>query len=319
MIEIAEFLHYGTIACAVGMSAFGVAIGEGITSSAALQAMDTQPSAKGDISKITMFCVALIETAAVMGLTMSLFLLGAEGHTAHYTGIAELGILFAICLPGLVIGLVSAMPARAACLALARQPFFTQKIFRFTLIAQAMIQAPVIFGFIIAMFIKAQAQDVTTLSESIRLVASGLCIGLGSIGPALGMAIFTRNACEGLGVNRNAYNKIFSFTLISGALIETSMIFSLIISIKLTTTSTLESSSPLLTSIALLSAALCTGLGSIGPGISSGRTSGAACQQIAVKPELHNILSFASMANQSIIDTCALYAVILSLLLILWS
>ena len=75
----------------------------------------------------------------------------------HMPALLNLGIAFAISLSGFVLGLVSALPAQQAVLAIARQPFFSQKIFRFMLITQSIIQTPIVFGFIIAMFIKDQA------------------------------------------------------------------------------------------------------------------------------------------------------------------
>ncbi|MFI5332666.1 MAG: hypothetical protein ACHQVS_01040 [Candidatus Babeliales bacterium] len=316
MMLTSDYLHYGTIALAAAINAVGVGIGEGITSRAAIEAINIQPHAKTDIIKTAVFGMALIETAAIMGITVALILLiSTQTNTSDYARIAESGIALAICLPGLFIGFVSAFPAQEACLSIARQPFFSQKILRFMLLTQSVLQTPIISGFIIAMLIRAQAEYVTTLAQGLQLLASGLCIGLGSIGPSIGLGIFARTACKSISINRDAYNRLLSFTLVSQAIIETSVIFALVISILIVF------ANPALTivgGLALLGAAISTGLGTFGAGISNGRTSAATCKAIALNPDTYTQLSRTSMIAQSLIDTTPIYALIVSIILIFW-
>ncbi len=315
MIEGGEIFHYATIGLVVGMTSIGVGIGEGLTGVAALEASNIQPQARGEINKTAMFAMALIETAAIIGLLISFMLLveNLEGRT-FYAHFSQLGIAFALCLPGFVLGIVSAAPAQEACYAIARQPFFTQKILRFMLITQSVLQTPIIFGLIVTMFIKSQAVSALTMTDSLRLIASGMSIGLGSIGPAFALSHFARTACKGIGINRNAYGTLFSFTMFSQAIIETPVIFAFIISILLLimnidTTSEWKG-------IAFFASALCIGLGTIGPGISSGRVAAAACEQIAYHPENDSAIRRASFLGQSIIDTSAMYALLIAILIL---
>lgn len=314
MIELSDLIHYGTIGLTVGISSVGVGIGEGITSGAALDAMNQQPSARDDIAKAAILGMALIETAAIMGVSMAIILLRGN-PISSYGYCAELGVLLAVCFSSLTIGLISALPTREACYAIARQPFFAQKIMRFMLMTQSILQTPIIFGFIVAVTIKNQAATIETFEECLKLISAGLCIGLGSIGPAIGLAQFAKTACRGIGTNREAYNKLFSFMLISEAMIETPIIFSLIISMLILLTP-LPAAYPLTKAIAFLAAAICTGLGTFGPGLSSGRTSSAACEQIALNPDQYELLSRVSMFSQGLIDTSAIYSLLISLWLI---
>lgn len=313
MLELSEVIHYGTIALTVGISSLSVGIGEGMTSGAAIDAINQQPAARDDIAKAALLGMALIETAAIMGTSIAIILLRSEPETI-YGHIAELGVMFAVCFSSFAIGLVSALPTREACFSIARQPFFSHKISRFMLLTQSILQTPIIFGFIIAIMIKNEAASIQTLEESLKLIAAGLCIGLGSIGPAIGLARFAKTACRGIGINRESYNKLFSFMLVSEAIIETPIIFSLVISLLILMTPL--PAAALTKSIALLAAGLCTGLGTLGPGISSGRTSAAACEQIALNPELYLTLSKVSMFAQGLIDTAAIYALVISIMLI---
>jgi F0F1-type ATP synthase membrane subunit c/vacuolar-type H+-ATPase subunit K len=319
MTEVTALLHHIIIAMTVAINAISVGIGEGIAGRAALQALNTQPSARSEITNIATLGMALIETAAIVGISIAFILLLTPSKKPDlFFSLAELGIAFAICLPGFFVGLVSALPTQAACLAVARQPFFAQKILQFMLISQSLIQTPIVFGFIVAMFIKSQTAAVDTLPEALRLMASGICVGFGSIGPAVGMASFAKAACEGIGWNRNSYNQLLTFTFISEAIIETPIIFSLVITMLLLSSTTLTKADPLLSGIAMLSAGLGMGIGTIGPGIGSGKIAAQACRQIALGPENYGSLSRLSMFAQGMIDTCAIYTLLIAIILILW-
>jgi len=316
MGEMANILHYCSIALVVGANAISVGIGEGLVGYAAIDATSNQPEANNEVSRLAILGMALTETAAIIGVSMALILImGTMPENQNlYSGPSEIGIALAISLSGLAIGLVSAWPAVGACYSIARQPFSGNKILRFMLITQSMIQTPIIFSFIIAMLIRNQISTIDTVAESLRMIASGLCVGLGSIGPSIGLAKFGKTACMSIGINKKSYNQLFSFTLISAAIIETPIIFALVVGLFLIS----SPASTILQSIAMIGAALCIGLGTIGPGIASGKSASRACIQIAKNPTIYSYLSKVSMFAQGMIDTAAIYAFIISLSLILF-
>jgi F-type H+-transporting ATPase subunit c len=315
MEHIADLLHYGTIALAVGINSAGVGIGEGISGKAALQAMNIQPKARADIAKTAILGMALGETAAFIGVSVAAMLLFSTLETTLYTGIAEISIALAVCIPGFFIGIISSLPAQQACLSIARQPFFSKKILYFMIINQSILQTPIIFGFIIAMFIKGQMACVSTYAESLRLFATGLCIGIGSIGPSIGLGIFARAACKNISINRQAYDQLFSFVIVSQALIETPIVFSLTISLLLAFSA--YALTPSL-GIAYLCAGACMAIGTLGSGISSGLTAACACKQIAFNTDNSNEISRTSILAQGLIDTSAIYTFIIACALIFW-
>lgn len=320
MIELAECFHYGTIAGIVGLSSFGAGIGQGLTGNEAIKAMDIQPQARGDIGRTAIMGMALIDTASILCLTVAFMLIfGAQsGGQSLYSNIADLGILFALSLPGFAIGIISAAPARQAVMSIARQPFFSAKISRFMLICQSVIQTPIIFGFIIAVLIKTSSCACTDIMDSLRLVATGMAIGLSSLGPIIGLGAFAKAACHGLGINRNAYSSLLTMTFISNAIIETPIVLSLVIALALFA-DTPTSPNNIIDGIRVLSAALCIGIGTFGPGISSGRTSATACHEIAKNPANYGTLSRVSLFAQGLIDTCAIYAFLIALSIVLFA
>ncbi len=320
MYNSADFIHYGVIACTIIANALSVGISQGLTSYSALNAINRQPDARGDILRTALIGMTLIETVAILALLVAILLLINTSHSTNnfFEYVSEIGIACAIGITGLVVGLASSAPAQAACHAVARQPLSTQKIFSFMLMTQVLIQTPIISGFIVSLFIQGQAAYATCLSDSLRLIASGLCVGIGSIGPAIGLGIFSRAAINGLSKNIQSYNKLLTFTFISEAIIETPLIFCLIIAITLLFVVPHPNSENLIDGIIFLAAGLCTGLGTLGTGISSGATGAAACTQIAHNPEAYGVISRASMLAQGLIETVVIYAVLLSFMMLLF-
>ena len=295
----------------VGLSSFGAGIGQGLTGRTAMQAMDIQPQARIDIGRTAIMGMALIDTASILCLTVAFMMVfGARtGGQALYTNIADLGILLALSLPGFVIGIVSSLPARESCMAIARQPFFSAKISRFMLICQSVIQTPIIFGFIIALLIK--SSSCVSIIDSLRLVATGAAVGLSSLGPIIGMGAFAKTASHGLGINRQAYPSLLTLTFVSNAIIETPIVLSLVVALALYGEDIDPNS--VLDGIRVVCAALCIGIGTFGPGISSGRASAVACREIAKNPASYSTLSKVSLFAQGLIDTCAIYAFLIAL------
>lgn len=320
MYTSSEFLHYGAIAASIVFSSIAVGIGQGLISWSALNATDRQPAAQDDVTRVAIIGMTLVETVAILALLISILLLmyTTANNSNVFANYSEIGIIAAMGITGLVIGLASALPAQAACHAVARQPFFGHRISGFMLMTQVLIQTPMISAFLVSLFIQAQSGSATTITDSLRLIASGLCVGLGSIGPAIGLSTFSKAAVNSLGRNTKAYDKLLSFTFISEALIETPVIFCLIISITLLFIVPHAPTDNPIDGIIFLAAALCTGLGTLGAGISSGATAAAACTQIGNNPDAYNILSRTSILAQSLIETMVLYTVILSLLMILF-
>lgn len=308
-------IHYTTVALTVCISSLSAGLGEAITSVASLQASDRQPHAHGSIVRAAILGMAVIETTAILGVFVAILLLRSDAAyaTSFYTNLASIGIIFAMGIPGLVLGFVSARPAQATCIAIARQPATNKKLTAFMIMTQALIQTPLIAGLVVTLLIYQQAAHITQLSDCLRLIASGLCIGIGSIGPALALSQFARTACHGIGINKSCYSVLLPFTLLSGAMIETPVIFAMAVSLLLL----FQTSPTLLSGILCLAAGLCAGVGTLFPSLSSGQTATVACAGIARNIETYQALSRTSFFVQGIIDTCAIYTIVVAFLLII--
>jgi F0F1-type ATP synthase membrane subunit c/vacuolar-type H+-ATPase subunit K len=183
------------------------------------------------------------------------------------------------------------------------------------LITQSVIMTPNIFGFLIALLINLKVSTVDNYIGALQLLAAGLCIGIGSIGPCIGLSLFAGAACKAIGVNRKSYSKILPFSFVCEGIIETPVIFSLLIALLILNV-TVTATTHELQGIAFVAAAICMGLSTIGTGISAGRVGSAACNQIGSAPETYPIISKIGLLALAMIDTFAIYGFIIAIILI---
>lgn len=312
------FLHYGALALTTALTSLGVAIAQGRISFAAIDALYTQPSSEKQLSRHLLISLTLIETSAILSLiSVLLIFFNTPVNSPHisFIAIAQSSIVIAIGLVGLAVSSSAALPAQASMHAIARQPFFSDKITNLMLITIAIIETPVIFGFITMLMIYGQQATITTLNDGLRLCAAGVCIGLGAIGPAIGQGLFSRNACKAVGTNRTAYREIFSFALLSQTLIETPIILAFFACLLIINSPANPSD---LKTVALVVSALCIGCANIMPGIGSGRIASAACLQIGANKQNSALITRTSLVAQGLIDTLAIYGLITGVLLIVF-
>lgn len=300
------------------LSTLGAAIGQGLIGRQALQSMQKQPTSANSISKLSIIATAVTETAAVMGVVISLLLLGDIANLPDTTWAiyGVIGIACAAGISGFCAGIASAYPAMASCISLARQPFLQTKILNLMLITQTLIMTPNMFGLIIALLIKGQLAQAESLTQALQLLASGLSIGLGCIGPSIGLSLFAYAACSALGINKKAYGKILTFTFICEAIIETPVIFSLIVSLMILTANMVPT--PALQGWQFLAAALCIGLSTMSPGLNAGRTGAAACNQIAHHLEQYPNISKITLLALAMIDSFTIYGFLISVVMLMF-
>lgn len=314
-----ELLYNISIAIPVTFSAIGAGIGQGLIGNQAVKALEKQPASSGNISKLCIIGIALTETVSILGAVISIMLIldKTPMQNSYYATFGVMGIALAIGLSGLAVGIASALPARAACDAITRQPFMNNKILNIMLITQTIIMTPNIFGFLISLLIKGKLATTNTLEKALQLFSSGLSIGMGSIGPAIGLSMFAYAACQAVGINKKAFGKIMTFTFVSVAIIETPAIFALLISLTILTTD--MNGASFLQAFSMLAAAICIGVSTISPGISAGRTGRATCQQIAYNLKQYSALSKTTMLALAMIDTFAIYGLLVSMMLIFYA
>lgn len=299
------------------LSTLGTSIGQGLIGKQALQSMLKQPQAADNISKLCIISTAITDTAGILGLVISILLINDldRMHTV-YSIYAIIGIACAMGISGLFAGIASAFPAIASCQSLARQPFLQTKILNLMLITQTLIMTPNIFSFLVSLLIKSKIAETQSFAQALQLLASGISVGFGCIGPSIGLSLFAYTACQAIGVNKKAFGKILTFTFICEAIIETPAIFALLISLMILNTKINPESA--LQGWQFIAAALCISLSTIAPGINSGRTAKAACNQIAFYPDSYPNMTKITMLALVMIDSFAIYGLLIAIIMILF-
>ena len=314
---IIEMLHIITIVFPVLLSIIGTSLGQSLIGRKTAEAIYAQPEAYPFIRKTSIIGLAITETAAILGLVISiLFLLNPVPEVDfYYATFGRIGLGLAVGVSGLMAGLMSSRPVVGSIESVSRQPFFASKISNVMFITQTLIMTPNVFGFLIALLIKAKLPNVTSLVEGFQLLGTGICIGIGSIGPSLGLSAFAYAACIAIGKNKKMYNKILSLTFVTEAMIETPAIFALLIALSIINLP-VTPETDILRGIVFLAAGACMGISSIAAGISSGRVGSAAVYRIADAPEHAQQISKINVLALALIDTFPIYGLIISITLL---
>jgi F0F1-type ATP synthase membrane subunit c/vacuolar-type H+-ATPase subunit K len=310
-----SIIHFFAICATLVIPLFAVAMGQNIICRLAIAVLDQQPESQRSLNKLVVVALAVSETAAVLSLLVSIFLMRESIPTNYLQCLGELAIVSAISIPAAVIGFAASLPIRAALTALERQPLNASKITNLLLLAVSIGQTPIIFGFFLAWLILSRIPDIQSLATGIQLLATGCAFGIGTVGPSIGIARFGQQACTSVGKNRESYKSIFSFTFISQALIETPILFAFVAALLmlLKPLPVTHAFSPFI----YIGTALAVSIPTICVGLSSGRIARTACQEIGQNPGLYQMVSRLSILGQTIIDTHAIYGLVVALLMFL--
>lgn len=309
-----QIIHYSAAFLTLAIAVLGGGIGQGIASIATIAAIQRQPCSYQANFRTLIIGLALIESGIIIALVTALMIIFSTQPLTLGIAVGELGIAAAIGLAGGAVSIASSFVVKAAAESISRQPFFSQKITTIMLLAQSIMEFPIIIAFIVSLIIRTRVNANPELLFGLQGLAGGLAIGLGSIGPSIGQAIFTQAACAGIGTNKEAYNKIFSFMLLLVAIIETPLIFCLLISIVILYKPL--DGALISDALILITAAVTIGLGALGTATGIGFTGSKSVKEIANNPDLYSILLRTTLLVVAFIESAIIYAMIIALMLI---
>jgi len=314
LIRLAAFIGGGI---SMGLGAIGAAIGEGYTASEANMAISRNPKQAGNIFKTMLVGQAVAESASIFALVIAILLLFAD--------ISQEGLLKAACFlsAGICMGFGAIGPgiggglaAGEACAGIARQPKASNRLTSSMLLGSAVCQTSAIYAMAVALIMMFIDFGNAPLNPTwAAFLGAGLSTGLAAIGPGIGEGLTAKACCEGIARQPTSASNVTASMLVGQAVAETPAIFGLLISMILIFGSYSETTllSP---SIALIAAGLATGFGCIGPGIGSGIVSGEGVRWIARNFEHTGLLTRTMLVAQAISQSTAIYAMVISLILI---
>ena len=299
-------INYIVAATVTLVPALGVSFGQGKAASSSLLAIAIQPALKKEINRTLLLGLALIETAALLGLIISLIII----KNYNFSILSAISIILLSFL-NFLVGFKSTEPVVESCLAIARQPFLQNNIIKMMLLALSFLLTPVIFSFVISLIIN--HQSINNLSQDLKFLAAAISLTLGSIGSIISMAKLNSNVCYMIGYNRRSFKKLFRFALISQAMIETPILLSLIVSLIIININ----SASIANGIIIIAAGLCTGICCLVSGLESGKIAAQGALEIGKNPNLSSQISNTSMLSQGLLDTFAVYGLIISILMLI--
>jgi len=302
---------------AMGLGAIGAAIGEGYTASQANLAISRNPSISGDLFKNMLVGQAVAESASIFALVIAILLLFLDvASDSKLTAAALFGAGICIGFGAIGSGVGSGFPGGQCCTGIARQPAVTSKLTTNMLIGSAVCQTPAIFSMVVALMLLFMDFSKMPLYPTwAALVGAGVSTGLAAIGSGYGGGLAAGASCEGLARQPEASGNLTTTMLVGQAVAQTPSIFGLLISFILIF-KTFPESTALKASMALLAAGICMGFGGIGPGIGNGMAAQGAVKWVARNMKNAGDLMRIMLVGQAVSQSTAIYAMVISLVLI---
>ncbi len=314
IVAVAAFASGGLC---MGFGAVGAAIGEGYTAAWANLATSRNSEISSDIFKNMLVGQAVAESASIFALVIAILLLFLDLKGAVLIKAAALlGAGICMGLGALGSGIGSGFPGGQACFGIARQPAVTSRLTTNMLIGSAVSQTPAIFAMVVALMLI--FLDFSTMPFQpgwAALIGAGLSTGLAAIGSGYGGGLAAGASCEGLARQPMTVAPLTTTMLVGQAVSQTPSIFGLLVSFILMFR-TLAPSEALTAASALLAAGLCTGLGGIGPGIGNGQAASGAVRWVARNMAMAADLMRVMLVGQAVSQSTAIYAMVVSLVLI---
>ncbi len=220
----------------MGFGAIGAGVGAGFPAGAACAGMSRQPGVSNRLTTNMLIGSAVCQTPAIFALVSSFILLFTDfsGRPVSPTWAAILGAGLASGLAAIGAGIGSGLVAESGCEGIARQPESAPTVTNVMLLGQAVTQTTAIYGLLICfilVFKEAPATDM--IAPAMALLAAGLCMGIGAIGPGIGEGFTARSAVSWIARNGKATAEITRVMLVGQAVSESTGIYSLVIALVL--------------------------------------------------------------------------------------
>jgi ATP synthase F0 subunit c len=102
------------------------------------------------------------------------------------------------------------------------------------LLGQAVTETTAIYGLLVGLILLFKvAPESSLLAPAMALVAAGVCMGIGALGPGIGEGVTAKSAVSWIARNQDATPDITRLMLVGQAVSESTGIYSLVISLIL--------------------------------------------------------------------------------------
>jgi ATP synthase F0 subunit c len=301
----------------MGLGAIGSGIGAGLPAAGACLAKAQRPEMSGRLMTNMLIGSAVCQTPSIFALVIAIMLLFMKFPTASpLKAIALLSAGLCMGFGAIGSGLGSGFAGKESCMGTARQPEMAGQLTTTMLIGSAVCQTPAIFAIVVSlMLIFIDFGNAPLYPTWAAFLGAGLSTGLAAIGSGYGGGLAAGASCEGIARQPQSVGTVITAMLVGQAVAQTASIFGLLISFILMF-KTYPESMALSASMALMAAGISMGFGGIGPGIGNGMAAEGAVKWVARNLEHSGDLIRTMLVGQAVSQSTAIYAMVVSLVLI---
>jgi len=220
----------------MGLAAIGSGLGSGIPAGTCVRGIARQPGAMAGLRTNMLVGSAVTQTPAIFGMVVAFLLLFMD-WTDVPPWPAWAGLIGAALSTGMAAigpGLGNGLTAGEACSSIARTPETQGPVTTTMLIGQTVAQSTTIYGFLVSLvllFVPVAPSEA--LDAWVKLLAAGLCMGFGALGPGLGVGLAAAYTVTRIGRDASQSKLLTRVMLVSQAVAESTGIYALIIALLL--------------------------------------------------------------------------------------
>lgn len=220
----------------MGVGAIGSGMGSGFPGGSACMGIARQPAMSDRLSTVMLIGSAVCQTSAIYAMVTSFILMfmNFSDRPFNPTWGAIIGAGLASGLGAIGSGIGEGFVAESGCEGVARQPLSVTPVVNTMLLGQAVTETTAIYGLLVGLILLFKVTPETTLlAPAMALVASGVCMGIGALGPGIGEGVTAKSAVSWIARNQDATPDITRLMLVGQAVSESTGIYSLVISLIL--------------------------------------------------------------------------------------
>jgi len=220
----------------MGFGAIGSGVGSGFPAAAACAGMSRQPAMGGRLTTNMLVGSAVCQTPSIFALVTSFILIFTDFSKTPFNPAwaAVLGAGLAAGLAAIGSGIGGGVVARASCEGIARNPNSQKQVVNVMLLGQAITQTPAILGLLVSfILIFKQFEATDAIAPGMALLASGLCMGIGAIGPGIGEGIASSGGVRWIAKSPAFAGELTRTMLVGMAVAESTAIYSMVIALAL--------------------------------------------------------------------------------------
>lgn len=220
----------------MGLGAIGSGVGSGFPSGEACAGVSRQPAMSNRLTTNMLIGSAVCQTPCIFALVASFILLftSFSGQPVSPTWAALLGAGLATGFGAIGSGIGGGLVAKSSCEGIARQPLSVTPVTNIMLLGQAISQTPAIYGLLVCFILMFKGfAPAETIAAPMALLGAGLCVGIGAIGPGIGIGYAGKSAVKWIARKEAAIPELTRTMLVGQAVSESTAIYALVVSLVL--------------------------------------------------------------------------------------